>query len=360
MIKALWNEKKIFSGPYPLVGPRLSGQAPFVVDLKKQGVVDTIDTLSIHLGGNIVTGAGALGTATGAENPQGLMVLATLQTAPLAAGLIPINGISSRAAVMEYAIAEGAFDTLGAIVNAASSTIPIDVWLHFRFKRPGIKKGIDYAHPTDRWTSDLLTIVFGTVDQLYSGAATTWDLTGVTVDVYGDLDVNANPDQIHAVEIFEQQFNITAANGAFQINTLPTGCFYDELMIVAELNGALSDAIVYNIEIESGGRYWLNLGETNADFVRQRWTKQAFYDPNGGAHGLTGLYLIPLRDGLWSRAIDAVGTQLVLKLGVNAPGAGQTFNVRVIGRKLVPGGIKKTIKGAQGTKTVTGLPVVTP
>jgi len=42
-------------------------------------------------------------------------------------------------------------------------------------------------------------------------------------------------------------------------------------------------------------------------------------------------------------------------LGVNAPGGGHTFNVRLIGRKLVPGGIKKTVKNAAGQSTVTGL-----
>jgi len=356
MIKALWNGKKVFSGPYPLVGPRLAGQNTFVVDLVKQGLKDTVDRIGVRFTGSIVTGAGALGAATGAENPQGLLISALMQSSPLAAGLIPVNAVSSRGLVVDEAVVQGAFDTLPAIVNAASSTIPIDVWTFIRFKRPGVKKAIDYAHPMSKWKSDLLTLTCGTVDQLFSGAATTWDMTGVTVEIWCDLDVDANPDQIHAVELFEQEFNITATNGAFQINTLPQGCFYDNLYLIAEDNGALSDAIINNIEIEGGGRYWLNLGELNADFIRQVYTKPNFYDPNGGAHGLTGVYVLPLRDGLWSRALDATDTPVVIKLGVVGPGAGHTFNVRLIGRKVVPAGIKKTIKGQGGSKTVTGLP----
>ena len=368
MIKALWTEKKFYTGPYPVVGPQSSGQGNFVVDLVKQGLSDTIDTLSVHLTGTIVQAGSTAGTFTlGAENPQGLLVQATLASAPQAAGLIPINAISSRAAVVDYALHQGYFQsntayngTGGPITETdGGQSFPLDAWFHFKFKRDGAKKGIDYAHPMYPWNSDLLTLVFGTRSQMVTGGNETWDMTGVSVELYADMDIDANPSMIHAFEIFEQQYNITAANPAFIINQLPQGCFYDSLCFAAEDNGVLSDAIIYNISVQGGGRYWSQQGETNAEFIRERWTKEQFYDPTAATHstgtGLTGLYAVPLRDGLWSRALDATAQPVVVYLGVNAPGGGHTFNVRLIGRKLVPGGIKKTVKNAAGQSTVTGL-----
>jgi hypothetical protein len=44
----------------------------------------------------------------------------------------------------------------------------------------------------------------------------------------------------------------------------------------------------------------------------------------------------------------------VLRLNVNS--LSTTSLVRLGGRKIVPGGIKKTIKGPDGKKTVVGLP----
>lgn len=368
MIKALWAGNKFFSGAYPVVGAQSTAQGNFVVDLVKQGLKDTIDTLSIHLTGSIVQAGSTAGTFTlGAENPQGLLVQATLSSAPQAAGLIPINAVGARATVVDYALHQGYFQNNTAYNGAGGpitetnggQTFALDAWFHYKFKRDGAKKGIDYAHPMYPWNSDLLTLVFGTRNQLVTGGNETWDMTGVTVELWADMDIDANPDQIHAFEIFEQQFNITASNPAFIINTLPQGCFYDSLCLAAEDNGVLSDAIITNIDIEGGGRYWLTQGQSNAEFVRERYTKEQFYDPTGATHstgtGLTGLYAIPLRDGLWSRALDATSQPVVLKLAVNGPGGGHTFNVRLIGRKLVPGGIKKTVKGANGAKTVTGL-----
>jgi hypothetical protein len=357
MLKALWGEKLVFTGPYPVVGSQVAGQANFVVDLVKQGIKDTVDRLSVQVTGTITTGAGALGTATGAENPQGLLVSANLTSAPLAAGLVPVNQVSSRGLVVDEAVVQRAFDNLTPITNVASSTIAIDMWVHMRFKRPNVKKGIDYAHPMYPWSSDVLTLTFGTVDQLFTGAATTWNFGGVQVNVWADLDIDANPDQIHATEIFEQQFNITATNPNFMINNLPQGCFYDNLYIIAEDNGALSDDFLNNISIQGAGRFWTNQGEQNADFIRQVYTKPHFYDPAGGSHGLTGLWVLPLRDGLWSRALDATSTPVIVTLDVTGPGSGHVFNIRIVGRKLVPGGIKKTVRGANGTKSVTGLPV---
>lgn len=371
MFKALWNGDKPFTSAYPLLGAKASGQANIVIDLVKQGLKDTVDTFSVRLVGNIVQANTTGGTATGQENPQGLVTLTRLVSAPQAAGLVPINALGSRAIVADQAIIQGAFDTLPAITEAnGGATLPVDIWLHYRFKRPGVKKAIEYAHPMTKWNSDVLTLTCGTRDQLFTGGTgtLTWDMSGITVEVYADVDIDANPNTIHAVEFFELDVNVTAANNALLINQLPQGCFYDNLFIIAEDtttatgNTALSDNVIQNISIQGGGRTWLQEGQNNAMFIKQRYTKPLFYDPNGGAHGLAGLYVFPLRDGLWSRAIDATSTPIILKLQVltGAGGfvAGHTYQVRICGRKIVPGGIKKTINGAGGQKTVVGLPDV--
>lgn len=363
MIKALWGGRKVYSGQYPVVGAQSSGNANFIVDLVKQGLKDTIDTLSVHIVGSITpVGAGGVGAASGLNNPQGLIQLATLNVAPQPAGLIPINAVSARGATVDQALTQGVFDTSGVLANNATGTpIPVDFWQHFRFKRPFIKKSIDYALPMTKWNSALLTLTMGTIDQLFTGATQTWNFAGVQVEIWADVDVDTNPDQIHAFELFEQQFNIAAANPAYIINTLPQGCFFDSLYLIAEdvttgTNlGVVSDAIITNIDVEGGGRNWLPQGDANAGFVRNRYTRPLMND-FGNVNALTGIYALPMRDGLWSRALDATATPIVIKLAVNGPAGGHVFNIRLVGRKLVPGGIKKTIKGAGGAKTVKGLP----
>jgi hypothetical protein len=353
-IKELWRGRRFYTSPYPLLGARSAGTALVPVDLLKQIQEDTIDTLSIHLIGNVVvagTLAGA-GAPNGNYNPQSLVTLTTLTTAPQASGLIPLNAISPRIAVLDQAVLNGSFASFAQIPDTPG-TFPLDAWVHFGFKRPLARKGIEFAHPLRKWKTDVLNVVFGTRDQLFTGGTNTWDLTAVTVEFFADMDVAAAPDNIHAVELFELDFNIVATNSSFIINQLPAGTYYDNLYIVTEdpAFGGLTDAMLVNIDVEGAGRFWLPQGENNAAWVRNEFTKPAFWDQT---QDLTGIYILPLRDGMWSRALDAVAQPIVLRLNVNS--LSTTSLVRLGGRKIVPGGIKKTIKGPDGKKTVVGLP----
>jgi hypothetical protein len=264
--------------------------------------------------------------------------------------LIPINAVSARGAVVDYASLTGSFDAFNAIPDVPG-TYALDMWMHWQFKRDWARKGIEFAHPLKKWKTDLLTIVLGTRDQLYTGGTNTWDMTAVVVEFWADMDVASSPENIHAFEIFEQPFNILATNPSFIINTLPAGCFYDNLYLISEDANTLTDGIITNIDVEGAGRFWLPQGESNAQFVRQRYTRPEFWDHNTD---LTGIYILPLRDGLWSRALDAVAQPIVIKLAVTSLSA--TSLVRLVGRKLVPGAIKKTERTPSGGKKVTALP----
>lgn len=352
VIKEFWRGRRFYTAPYPLLGARSTGTAPIPVDLLKQIQEDTVDTLSVHVTGNVVVAGSGPGTPTGAPNPVALITLSTLSTAPQASGLIPVNAVSPRGMFTDYAMINHAFEQQPPIPDIAG-TYAVDFWLHYNFKRGDCRKGIEFAHPLRKWTTDLFTIVMGTRDQLFSGGSNTWDLSGITVEFFADMDVSTQPDNIHAIEIFEQDFNILATNPSFLINTLPAGCFYDNLTFITEDAGALTDGILQNIDIDGAGRFWLPQGENNAKFVRNVYTRQQMFDPN---QDLTGLYFIPLRDGLWSRGIDATSQNIVIRLQVTS--LSSTSLLRIVGRKLVPGGIKKTIVQANGSKVVSGLPDV--
>jgi hypothetical protein len=206
----------------------------------------------------------------------------------------------------------------------------------------------------------LLTLQLGTIDQLFTGSASTYDMTGVVVEVWADMDVDTNPDNIHAVELFDLPINVVASNAALDINNLPQGCFYDDLIITAENlvgasgNGTLTDAVINNIAVSSGGRNWTFQevdnagGGATAGFIRERWTRPLFNDPTT-QNNLRGIYVIPLRDGRWSGGLDALNTPLDIKLNVTFPGNATV--VHIGGRKIVPFGIRQTTHGPGGAKT---------
>lgn len=350
-LKEAFRGKRVFTGAYPLAGARTSGTGKFVVDLIKQAVFDTLDTLTIHLTGNVTVVGASAGTASGAYNPEGLLVQATLQTSPNISNLVQVNAIGSRSQVIDRAIQQRTFQRSTAIANTAGIQA-VDVWYHFTFKRQDARKGIEYALPMNRWTSATLSLTLGTIDQLFTGSTNTWDMTGVNVEVWTDVDVDVfgsgGPQNIHASELFELIIPVTANNAALDINNLPQNCFYDTLVFRSEDAGALTDGIINNISIQSAGRQWVEQGDNNAEFVRMRYTRPIFYDPTEGTN-LTGIYIFPLRDGLWSRAMDATSVPLDLKLNVTSLSG--TSQVIISGRKLVPFGIRQTTV-ANGQKSV--------
>lgn len=358
-LKEKFRGYKITSLNYPLAGAKSTGVGKILLDLVRQGVRNSIDTLSVRLVGPVVVAGAGGGAASGAYNPNGLLVSANLQTAPTVNQLLPVNNVSSRILTIDRALRQKAFQ-LGSALTDVAGTQNLDTWFHFTFKRQNARKGIEFELPMNRWTSAVLTLQLGTIDQLFTGSASTYDMTGVSIEIWADMDVEINPDNIHAVEMFELVIPITATQQALDVNNLPQNCFYDDLIFVAESavgasgNGALDDTVLNNIAINSGGRNWTlqdvdnSGGGATAGFIRERWTRPLFNDPTT-QNNLKGIYVVPMRDGLWSGGLDALNTPLDIKLNVTKPGT--ATQIRIGGRKVVPFGIRQTIFGAGGSKS---------
>lgn len=355
-LKERFRGQKVTTFQYPLAGAQSSGVGKISLDLIRQGIRDNIETLSIRLVGNVVVAGGGGGTATGAYNPNGLFVNTSLQVSPTVNQLLPINNVSSRIMVIDRALRQKAFQTDTALTDAAG-TQALDAWIHFTTYREHAKQGIEFELPMNRWTSAILNLQLGTIDQLFSGSASTYNMNSVTVEIWADLDVGVDPPNINAVEMFEIPLNITASNAALDFNNLPQGCFYDDLIFTSEQDGVLTDGIINNIYLNSGGRNWSEQDVNNAAFIRERWTRPWFYDPTT-QNSLRGIYIVPLRHGRWSNGLDAIQQLLDIKFNVTYT-SGITL-IRVAGRKVVPFGIKQTVRGPNGQKTVkNNVPIIT-
>lgn len=329
-VPALWNRRKLTTASFIA-----NGSVP--IELTKYAQSDVISRIWIHVVGTINTGGGAAGTATGNDNPEGLLLSANLQTSPVVAQAQPFNAVSGRGIRWDSAKNRGFLINPTALTDGGAVQ-NVSFWYELVFKRRGIRKNIEYSFDISKYTSALLTLNFGGQTTLFTGGANTW-VFALNVEVWAESDFNVNPDQEHAHELFEQNFNITATQSDFPINQLPPGYLYTDLMFLTEDNNVLSNAILNNIDIEGGGRIWTPAGDNNASTI-QRCVTALEFDGSVGLSNLTGVYSIGMRDGMFSRQIDALKAPIIIKLNVNGPGGGHTFNVRLIGRRMVPGAVK--------------------
>lgn len=342
-VPALWNRRKLYTTQF---SP--NGSVP--VELTKYAQSDYISRLWIHIVGSVNTGAATAGSATGNDNPEGLLLSALLQTSPVIAGVVPFNATSGRAIRWDSAKNRGFLINPTAITDGGGSQ-NVSFWYELIFKRRGIRKNIEYSFDISKYTSALLTLNFGGQTTLFTGGNNTWSFTGLNVEIWTESDFNTNPDQEHAHELFEQNFPITATQTDFPINQLPPGFLYTDLMFLAEDNNALSNAIINNIDIEGGGRIWTPAGDGNASTL-QRCVTALEFDGSVGLTNLVGVYSIGMRDGMFSRQIDALKAPIIIKLNVTGPGSGHAFNVRLIGRRMVPGAVKsRAVSRPSGSKS---------
>lgn len=334
-IRELWNLTKITSRTYPIGGANVSaGPTPVPIEITQYRQEDVFDRIVIEVVGNVIVAGAAPGTATGAPNPHGLLNKLTLNTQPQYHGVIPFNNVSARSLLTDAAFATGYFADPVAPIPDVAGTYAVRFYYELFFKRPRVRKGIQWALYLQRYTSVLATLNFGGREQLFTGGTNTWDLSGLTINLLADSDLAVATEEIHASELFEQTYPIVAAQTDFPIDTLPPGYLYTDFAFQTEVAGALSNAVLNNINIEGGGRVWLKQGDQNAPFIQRMVSAREMNDQN---QSLVGIYYLPLRDGMFTRAIDALQAPITIKLDVNAPGASRL--VRLACRRSVPGGV---------------------
>jgi hypothetical protein len=182
----------------------------------------------------------------------------------------------------------------------------------------------------------LFSLTFGGREQLFTGGTNTWDLSGLTVEIWADSAFAVQADQVHSHELFEQTYPITAAQSDFPIDTLPSGYLYTDLLFLTEGSNALVNTLLNNVNIEGGGRVWLQNGQNNAAIVRDDFTQELLQT----GQTLTGIYapVSMLRNGMFTQAIDALTAPVTIKLNVNLITNGV---VRLIGRRMVPGAVQR-------------------
>ena len=340
MIRELWRFKRLKTEAYPVTTTAASASPQGVpIEITKYAQEDVFDRLLIRVSGNVVVAGAAPGTATGAPNPQGLLNSLQLQTQPQYSGIVPFNQVSARTILTDAAFARGYFlNTIETPIPDVAGTHPVDFTVEMYFKRPKVRKGVQWALFLQKYTSVLLNPQFGGREQLFTGGTNTWNLTGLNIQLYTDSDLAVQSTEIHASEIFEQTYTITAAQTDFPIDTLPPGYLYTDFYFQTEVDGVLANTVLNNINIEGGGRVWLPQGDANANMVQRCITRPELNDET---QDVTGLYVIPLRDGMFTRAVDALTAPITIKLDVNAPGT--TRRVRFGCRRMIPGAVQRMV-----------------
>lgn len=357
-VPALWRFTKFYSIPYPITQVAgVHGQKPVTFDLKKYltGDADSVARIIVRVFGNIVKAGAGPGVATGGDNPGNLLVSANLSSAPVFGNCIPFNSVSSRALHLDGIVNAGviteddpqAWGGSTPLTDAAA-TSAVDLYTVLEFKRtPGIvRQPIEYALPLGKYTSLTLQAVFGGRDQFFTGGTNTWDLSGLNVEFYADLDSGANPKYIHAHEMFENTYPVLASSKNFRIDNLPAGFVYSQLAIVTEDAGVPVDGMLNNVALFNGGQSWLNKGEGNAAALRYSFLQRnnRIISTRINRASIPGLYVLPCRDRMFTRAFDARFSQLNLELDVTSLSVNSV--VRVVGRRMLPGGIFSTTPAA--------------
>lgn len=348
-LPALFRLTKFYTQAYPITAVAATqGTKLIQIDLKKYitGDSDFIDRVYVNIHGNIVVAGAGPGTATGADNPTGLCVSANLSTSPVIGNAVPINNVSSRGMRYDDMFDDGWLDSYTAITDAAG-TKAVDFWIPINFRRSdGVAlEGIDWTLAGGKYSSLILQLVLGGRDQLFTGGTNTWDLSGLSVDFYADIDQSINPQFIHAHELYEVNYPITATQANFQIINLAAGFVYTDFLFLTEDGGALTDGVLNNISIYNGGQRWFNQGEGNAPGIRQMLSKRNNRDITGDSQSFTGIYMIPMRDGMFTRSFDCRYSPLVIALDVVSLSA--TTNVRLVGRRMLPGAVYTRPKSAK-------------
>jgi len=333
-VRNLFNGRKIYSTPY------VPGQ-PININLGQYLKDEYVRKFVVRVKGNFnLTATGS--AATGLDNPEGLLTVATVQSQPVVNGIVPFNAVSGRAIKFDSAFERGYF--LGTaqqtpFTDSATGIQAIDAAWEFLFKRPRrARKSVEYDFPFPGFNSATMTLNFGDINTLFTGATGSW--AAVVVEVWCFSDYNIQSDRIQSHELFEQLYTVSAANSQFLLNQMTPGYVYTDLCLIAEVANVPTDGVIDNIDLESSGNIWFPAGDDNARIFKEEITVPMFSADSYAS--LAGVYALPMWDGMFSRSPNFVNQPPLFKINVLS-----ACNIRVIGRRQIPGGLKGGAAGAQ-------------
>lgn len=336
--QALWTfPKRLTTRAYPIQsGAQVThGSQSTIIQIKEFVKNYSVANLYARLRGAIVIAGAGAGVATGRENPEALIRRVNLITDP-AFGAITKRQLTARGTILQRRFDLGKAIQLADVPDAAA-TVNVDIWHPLLFKMPGSRNPIEFSLPAGSFDEMALDVNCGGREELFTGGTNTWNLNGLFIEIWADLD-DGVAGKFHLFEEGERTLPVLQSQADLQID-LEKGWIYTGLMVYAERDNVLVNNIVNNLSVYSGSEYWLPLGQNNClpvgtnEAPLQRLIRDvAVPDP---AESLTGVYYIPmLRDGMYTRAADAGQGRTVVEADVIRTSGIEQITVRY--RRIKP------------------------
>jgi hypothetical protein len=312
MQDAKFNKRRLTSFNYPIRNAAVSAnQQPFVLDLKDFEQTGVVARLGFRVFGNIVVAGAGPGAATGQDNPESIMISNTIRTTPDVMSLLPVDNVSARA-IRVQSMYERGYDIKAPVVPDVAGTYAVDYEYWINFRQPLAVKPSEFSLPLAAFNNVYVQTLWGGREQCFTGGTNTWDLSGLTVEVWADMDQNI-AGLFHMTSFSERTFPaITASQSDFPLRDIPSGAVYPMMLLRTERNNVLVNDILNSWAVQGGGRIWLPRGDDNASFLQRDNREENLSDPNVVQ---TGLYFLnALRDGYITAAIDSLDSQLNLTI----------------------------------------------
>ncbi len=332
MVPELFRFKKIRTFNFPILGANVSAADQTVfLDLKDFVQKETISRLFIRIVGNVVIAGAGAGVATGRDTEQ-IVSNVILTTAP-SLGVIQQNNINGRD-FTDMGIYDKGFSFRAAAIVDTAGTTAVDFSLPVTLKMPGSINPIEWALPMAAFESAILQITVSGRNALFTGGTNTWDMSGLSIAVFVDLDDGVAGD-FHVVEHLVKTYPIVATQSDFPLAGLDAGYIYTHLLFKEEAANAKVNNILNSLTIQSAGRIWLPQGDGNKLEI-QRWNRETHVNSSG--ESLTGLTFVPaLRDGMYKRGIDSLDAKLDIKCDVTTQASAI---LKLYARRIIPLAVK--------------------
>lgn len=332
MIPELFRFKKIRTFNFPILGANTTAADQTVfLDLKDFVQKETIARGFIRVVGNIVIAGAGPGTATGRDTEQ--IVSNVINTTAPSLGVLHLNNINGRD-FTDMGIYDKGFSFRAPAIADAAGTTAVDFSVPFTLKMPGSINPIEWALPMAAFESSILQITVSGRNALFTGGTNTWDMSGLSIQVFVDLDDGVAGD-FHVVENLVKTYPINATQTDFPLTGLDAGYIYTHFLFKEEAANAKVNNILNSITIQSAGRIWLPQGDGNKLEI-QRWNRETHV--NSSAESLTGLTFIPaLRDGMYKRGVDALDAKLDIKCDVTTQA---NAVLKLYARRIIPLAVK--------------------